>query len=219
MLPPDPNSPFRRFERSMVIDYEKWREGVGYDLDAIREASHEERQAIETLLLNRGARDWRDVEALATLDTAGARAALCKAKYSRDHDVAMAVAHYAPKFLSDDERTAAIVRALQNAQFYGGLSEALDEAEEHHPPAVIDALLRGTIERDGDVAVHFAALVMFLHGKADSSFDVTQRPFFLTFNTPDDDERTRAFHELCRKAGLDPEPYMRRLTVGEKTKQ
>jgi len=40
----------------MAIDYEKWREGVGYDLEAIREASHEERQAIEILLLNRGAR-------------------------------------------------------------------------------------------------------------------------------------------------------------------
>jgi len=194
----------------MVIDYEKWHDGVGYDLDAIREASQDERQAIEILLFNRGTRDWRDVEALAALDTAGARAALRQAKYSHDHDVAMAVARYAPDLLSDEEQTAVIVRALQSAQFYEGLSEALDQAEEHHPPAVIDALLRGTIERDGDVAVHFAALVLYLHGKADSSFDMSQRPFFLTFNTPDRDERMRAFRELCRKVGLDPELYMRR---------
>ena len=194
----------------MVIDYEKWHDGVGYDLDAIREASQDERQAIEILLFNRGTRDWRDVEALAALDTAGARAALRQAKHSRDHDVAMAVAHYAPDLLSDEEQTAVIVRALQSAQFYEGLSEALDQAEEHHPPAVIDALLRGTIERDGDVAVHFAALVLYLHGKADSSFDMAQRPVFLTFKTPDRDERMRAFRELCRKVGLDPEPYMRR---------
>lgn len=183
MLPPDPNSPLRRFERSMVIDYVKWHDGVGYDLDAIREASHDERQAIEILLFNRGIRDWRDVEALVALDTAAARVALRQAKHGRNHDVAMAVAHYAPNLLSDDERTAVIVRALQSAQFYEGLSEAVDQAEVHHPPAVIDALLRGTIERDGDVAVHFAALVLFLHGKADSSFDMAQRPFFLTFNT------------------------------------
>lgn len=194
----------------MVIDYEKWHDGVGYDLDAIREASQDERQAIEILLFNRGTRDWRDVEALAALDTAGARAALRQAKYSHEHDVAMAVARYAPDLLSDEEQTAAIVRALQSAQFYEGLSEALDQAEEHHPPAVIDALLRGMIERDGDVAVHFAALVLYLHGKADSSFDMAQRPFFLTFNTPDRDERMRAFRELCRKVGLDPELYMRR---------
>ena len=57
----------------MVIDYEKWHDGVGYDLDAIREASQDERQAIEILLFNRGTRDWRDVEALAALDTARAR--------------------------------------------------------------------------------------------------------------------------------------------------
>ena len=210
MLPPHPNSPLRRFERSMVIDYEKWHDGVGYDLDAIREASQDERQAIEILLFNRGTKDWRDVEALAALDTAGARAALRQAKYSHEHDVAMAVARYAPDLLSDEEQTAVIVRALQSAQFYEGLSEALDQAEEHHPPAVIDALLRGTMECDGDVAVHFAALVLYLHGKADSSFDMAQRPFFLTFNTPDRDERMRAFRELCRKVGLDPDLYMRR---------
>ena len=192
----------------MVIDYEKWHDGVGYDLDAIREASQDERQAIEILLFNRGTRDWRDVEALAALDTAGARAALRQAKHSRDHDVALAVARYAPDLLSVDERTAVIVRALQSAQFYEGLSEALDQADVHHPPAVIDALLRGTIERNDDAAVHFAALVLFLHGKADSPFDMAQRPFFLTFNTPDRDQRTRAFCELCRKVGLDPASYM-----------
>jgi hypothetical protein len=200
----------------MIIDYERWHDGGSYDLEAIRAASPEERRVIELLLLDRGTNDWRDVEALAELDTAGARAALRQAGYSREHDVAMAVAHYAPDLLTEDERTAAIVRALRGAQFYEGLSESLELAEAHHPPAVLEALLRGTIERTGDVAVHFAALVLFLHGKADSSFDMAQRPFILTFNTPDRDERAQAFRELCTKAALDPEPYLRGKAPSEK---
>ena len=202
------DSPLGRFERSMAIDYEKWHDGIGYDLDAIREASPDERKAIETLLVERGARDWRDVEALTVLNTAGTRALLERAKRSPDHEVALAVARYAPDVLSDDERTTSIVTALRSARFYGGLSEALDLAEVYHPRAVLDALVRATIEREGEVAVHCAALLMFLHGKADGPFDMAQRPFFLTFNTSDRRKRAEAFHELCVKIGLDPNSFV-----------
>lgn len=204
-----PDSPLGRFEQSLHIDYEKWHDGIGYDLDAIREASQEERAAIEASLLQQDLRDWRDVEALAVLDTPGARAALARAKHSRDQDVAIAVAQHAPHLLTDDELTEMIVTALQRAQFYGGLTRALDLAEIHHPPAVIDALWRGTLEREGDVAVHYAALLMFLHGKADTSFDMAQRPFFLTFNTENRGAREGAFRELCRMIGMDAERYLR----------
>lgn len=203
-----PDSPLRRFERSMRIDYEKWRDGIGYDLDAIREASSDERKAIEILLVERGARDWRDVEALAVLGTSGARAALGQAKRSHDHSVALSVARYAPGVLSEEERTAMVIGALKRAQFYEGLTQALELAEAHHPPAVIEALLQGTVHLEGDVAVHFAALLMFLHGKAKEPFEWIQRPFFLTFHTPDTHERARAFRELCKKIGRDPAPYL-----------
>src|SRR5690606_35695551 len=65
-----------RFRRSMAVDYEKWHDGVGYDLAALRAATARERQEIEALLLARGVRDWRDVEALAALDSDAARHAL-----------------------------------------------------------------------------------------------------------------------------------------------
>jgi hypothetical protein len=193
----------------MAIDYEKWYDGIGYDLHAIREASPDERKAIEALVVERGITGWRDVEALAALETTGARAALERAKRSGDHEVAMAVARYAPEVLAGDERTRMIVKALRQTKFYSGLSAALDQAEVHHPPAVIEALLHGTLEREGDVAVHFAALLMFLRGKASEPFDMAQRPFFLTFNTPDRVGREEAFRELCKLIGLDPEPYLR----------
>lgn len=206
-----PDSPLGRFEHSLHIDYGKWRDGIGYDLDAIQEASPEERAAIEVRLLQQGVQNWRVVEALAALDTPGALAALTQAKKSRNQDVAMAVAQYAPQLLTAAERTAMIVAALQRADFGDGLTQALDQAETHHPPAVIETLLRGTVERDGEVAVHYAALLMFLHGKAESSFDWAQRPFFLTFNTEDRHERAAAFRELCRMIGVDASRFLNRL--------
>jgi len=68
-----PVSPLQRFERSMVIDYEKWHDGIGYDLDALRLASETERKAIEQMLIGHSQRDWRDIEALAEIDTKTAR--------------------------------------------------------------------------------------------------------------------------------------------------
>ena len=38
------DSPLKRFEESMKIDYEKWHDGVGYDLEAIKSASPEQRK-------------------------------------------------------------------------------------------------------------------------------------------------------------------------------
>lgn len=204
-----PDSPLARFERSLSIDYEKWHDGIGYDLDAIRGASSEERAAIEARLLRSGVRDWRDVEALALLDTPAAHKALDRVKGSQRHELALAVARYAPHRLTEDERTKMLVAALQRARLYDGLTHALDLAEGHHPPAVIDALWRGALEREGEVAVHYAALLMFLHGKADTSFDWAQRPFFLTFHTEHRGEREAAFQELCRMVGVAAEPYLR----------
>lgn len=203
-----PDSPLARFERSLQIDYEKWHDGIGYDLDAIREASLEEGASIEDLLLKRGVRDWRDVEALAVLTSPRARDALRSAMASGDHEVALAVARHAPALLDKAEQVALIVRGLEQATFYGGLSQVLRQAEQCHPTPVIDALLRGVLGRDGEVAVQFAAMLMFLHGQAETSFDMDQRPFFLTFNTEDQTARTAAFCELCRKTGVEAQPYL-----------
>ncbi|MCC6539325.1 MAG: hypothetical protein IT162_17365, partial [Bryobacterales bacterium] len=65
-----------RFDASMNIDYEKWREGIGYDLQAIADASPREREHIEQKLLRNGIRGWRDVEALAAIGSPAAHAAL-----------------------------------------------------------------------------------------------------------------------------------------------
>jgi len=197
-----------KFQASMELNYERWKEGTSYDLDLLKGADREDRAAIEQLLVTRGVRDWRDVEALAALDSPRARSILCDtlAHGSREH--AVAVLHYAPQLVTEAERTATLVAALGETTFYAGLTQTLLEVQAHHPPAVIDALLRGVLGRGGGEAVHFAAMLLFLHGQANAAFDWDQRPYFLKFNTPDRAQRETMFRDLCARIGVTPETYL-----------
>jgi len=49
----------------MEMNYEKWHDGIGYDLDALEKMTPEELKSVETML--KGRSDWRDVEALAEI--------------------------------------------------------------------------------------------------------------------------------------------------------
>jgi hypothetical protein len=203
-LAADPQSILARFKASMEIDYEKWHDGSGYDLDLIKQANPAELKAIEELLIARRNSDWRDVEALAALDSPRAKEALRQAFRSGDTPVRMAVHSHAPKLMTEAERTASLVQALEQADTYGGLTQALLEVQSFHPPEVMTALWRGLMERDGGAACHFAAMLYFLHGKSTSAFDWNHRPFFLRFNTPDLAQREKAVRELCETLGADP---------------
>jgi len=72
-------TPLQRFKKSMQINYEKWHDGIGYDLEALKLASPEEQNVIEQILINHNPRDWRDIEALAKLNTKRAIEAIKKA--------------------------------------------------------------------------------------------------------------------------------------------
>jgi hypothetical protein len=64
-------------------------------------------------------------------------------------------------------------------------------------------MLRRIARDSGVAAVHFAALLLYLHGLASEPFDWEQRPFFLRFNSDDACDRRAAFVELCQKIGYD----------------
>ncbi len=141
----EPASVVERFRASMVIDYEKWHDGV---------------------------------EALAALA--------------------------APATLATPaQRIATLVAALEGAELYAGLGQALDQVADFHPPQIVAALLRGLLARDGATAVQFAAMLMFIHGKAPTSFDWDQRPFFPRSHTNDSVERAAACRELRATIGVD----------------
>ena len=198
-----------RFIESMKIDYEKWHDGVGYDLEALKEANNKEREAIERILVNRTPPDWRDIEALATLNTPRARSALKVAVLSGIHEVNMAVIRYAPELVNDQLKTKLIVEALKSASFYYGLRQTLDTVEKYHPKEVVRELFHGLLKREGEVAVHFAAMLFYIYGKAETSFDWEKRAFFLKFNTNKLSDRKIIFKEFCEKINVDYREYLK----------
>lgn len=201
-------TPIRRFENSMLMDYEKWHDGIGYDLDALRAMSPAEKKSAEATMIRRGVRDWRDIEALVCFATPEARAAIKAAIDHPNIEVRNAVLRYAPELVGDSVRTDSLVKGLETASFFGGLSETLDQVAEFHPPLIVETLLRGVLRRDGTVAVHFAATLYYIHGLSPEPFDMAQRPFFLRFNTDDRKERETVFRELCEKIGVDASLYL-----------
>lgn len=202
-----PDSAVSRFARSMIIDSDKGRDGVGYDIETLRAATPEERTGIEALLLRHGIQDWRDIEAYAALGTTRTIDKLIEAARRPDPLSQIRIAQYAPDLIPAADYSRSLVRAIRTAAPYEGLTEVLLAIENFHPPEVIDALFEEAAHADGGTAMSIAALLLFLHGKAESAFDWNQRPFLLRFSTNNREERTAAIRELCDRIGrphLDP---------------
>ncbi len=72
---------------------------------------------------------------------------LRNALHHKDHAVVMAILEYAPQLVSSGERTAFLIAALQSADFYHGLTQALQEVEQYHPPVIIETLLGCLLDR------------------------------------------------------------------------
>jgi hypothetical protein len=194
-----PSPEYQRFLDSMIVGYEQWHDGDGYGLEALAALSPEERGSAETVLIAHLATkaDWRDVEALASLGTAGAMAAVKAAtkhgnREVRDHALEIMAAagpEQAGPGLEED-----IVRAVERG--------ALDLAESHPTPRVKRALLDCARLADPTTRVNAAAMLMYLCGKAEEAFDWNQRPFFLRFGTEDNQELRAAWMELRERTGV-----------------
>jgi len=198
----------RRFERSMILDFDKWHDGAGYDLAALRAMPMREKSMIEARLIQRGARDWRDLEALAVLDTPQARDVLVGAMDSSNPEVRNTVTRCAPHLISESVRTASLVRGLETANFFGGLAQVLEQVASFHPPLVVEALLRGALDRAGAVAVHFAAMLLYVCGQSKEPFDPELRLVFLEFESDLRGDREKAFRDLCRRIGVEAAGYL-----------
>ena len=200
---------FTRFMASTDIDYEKWHDGVGYDLDALGQLQGAERAEIQRWLLDRAGNDWRDIEGLLALGSDTARAAvveqLRRGKLEQRLNAARRLADD-PTLRPDVE--AAVTAGLEQATLFDGLTAALDVATELRTPPLVAALFRACLRDEGEAAVHAAARLAFIHGKASDEFDWDLRPLFLRFNTKVRAEREAAFRDLCTLCGVDPAPYL-----------
>ncbi|MEQ1693124.1 MAG: hypothetical protein ABMA00_17675, partial [Gemmatimonas sp.] len=192
---------WRRFVESKQIDYDRWKEGIGFDLEALASMSSESRRLVEAQLTPPSG--WRDVEALAALDTPTARETLRRAVRAEDIEVRLAVLSRAPALIDDNTRTETILSALTDAGPFAGRTETLDLVMEFHPPVVVQALFVGLLRATGEMAYHFAATLTAIHGVVDSRYDWSLRPMYLAFNTDDASARRDAFLTLCSTIGID----------------
>ena len=190
---------YQRFLESTVIDYEKWHDGVGYDLTALDDMTAAERERVLEQMLGR-AIEWRELEVLEKLASPRAWKAI-EDTFRGDGDIdtrlAAAVALERGRRLDIpmDEVVAEAILALRKIE--GGLTRALLLAERYPTEQVKRALLRAS-ERKTEAAIHCAALLCYLTGKAAEAFDWNLRPLFLRL-VPGNDEadRNAAYRELC----------------------
>ncbi|MGV3707957.1 MAG: hypothetical protein ACO1Q7_03885 [Gemmatimonas sp.] len=200
------SSAFDRFTASRDINYERWKEGEGYDLEALREIPASSQAGIVSSLIP--PRDWRDVEALIVIDSSPAHDALRAAAADGSIDIRLAVMERAPEYFTEQQRVDTLVAAIQTAVVFGGLTQALDMVEEFHPPAVQQAMFDALVRREGDVAYHLATSLAVIHGKISSRYDWTLRQKLLEFNTTDSHARVRALLDFCTLLDIDSKPEL-----------
>lgn len=193
----------KRFLDSLEMNYEKWHDGIGYDLDSLDEMAERDKDEVVDILSNNVLPEpWRTFEALEHIGTPKGLSIINRNLRHSSLDVRIAASRFAEG--AEKEREQILIEALEKSEFYEGLTQALDQIESFHPQGVIDALLRGLLARGDSTAVNFAGMLLYLYGKAESSFDWDRRPLFLRFASSNLDERKKAFAELCGIIGIDP---------------
>lgn len=190
-LPPkNPSPAYTRFRASMVIDYDKWRDGEPYDIAALSDVTAEERDLLTDEIIERGSLDWRDVEALRALGTPKALRRVGKAAETQTDGGGIEA------FMDEIRREGWTARIEQRfidkleraASMTGALDRLYDIAEEHQTPAVMKQLMRNArVSSDPTVRYSMGAFLLYLTGHVDSRyvFDTDHRPHLLDLNSDD----------------------------------
>jgi hypothetical protein len=189
-LPPrNPSPAYQRFKRSMMIDYDSWRDGTPYDVAALADVTEEERDLLTEELSEKGTLDWRDVEALRALATPKALKRLGKAAEAQtDGGGIEAFMDEVAQGWTPDIETRFIDKLERVQSMTGALDRLYDIAEAHPTPAVIAQVLRNArIHSDPVVRYSMGAFLVELTGHADTrhTMDEAIRPHLLDLNCAD----------------------------------
>lgn len=196
----------KKFAESMKIGYMEWHDGVGYDLESLKQISGDELKQVESVLISMIERDWRDVEALAEIDSEEALLALKSTINSKNLEVRVrAVEKLTQKgALNKTEVEMFLVKTIPAVPF-NCQEFILQLASQYPTPAVKRTLLWCTLYGNDDIRHYAAALIYHLYGITTSSFDVNYRTFFFRFRDKNLLNRKLAYDELCDKIQVDPQ--------------
>src|SRR5262245_10972378 len=174
---PDFSEAYKTFVASMNIGVDEWRDGIGYNLDALQKVTASERKGLVRILSERleANPDWREIEALAAIGTAPAKAAIRRALKHADGATQLHAAEKLAELGEPADMESTIIEALRTTTAMAGLSKAIDMAEEHPSPRIQETLLDLALNGDEHQRVHCAALALYLGGKAKEAFDWDHR--------------------------------------------
>lgn len=189
-LPPrNPSPSYQRFKRSMMIDYDAWRDGTPYDVAALADVTEAERDLLTEDLSEKGTLDWRDVEALRALATPKALKRLGKAAETQtDGGGIDAFMDEVAQGWTSNIETRFIDKLERVQSMTGALDRLYDIAEAHPTPAVIAQLLRNArIHSDPVVRYSMGAFLVELTGHADTRHTMNEaiRTHLLDLNSAD----------------------------------
>jgi hypothetical protein len=194
---------YQRFLESLKIDYGKWLDETGYDLDALRELTAEEQKSIEASLFERGIQNWRDIEALDVIGSDRSVEAIRQGLTNTDLDIQVASARSlrARGLLTNDDIETMLVELLKKCDYHSFLS--IRRLIQDYPTAAVrQMLLWNTLYGDPIARRPTADFIYFLYGLSASpaysdhgTGGFTSKLLWL---------RKRAFLKLCRAIGEDP---------------
>lgn len=189
-----------RFLKSMDIGYEQWHDGIGYDLEALDQLSDSEKKFAEGRLIPRASNDWRDLEALDRLGTPAAIKAILNVRKANEPEIRLRAHQVGPE-PTNIEWERAILKSLETAEIFSGLTNVLDCAIEQPSDAVVEKLWAKVRDPASGVAYHCAAALCCIAGKLDSMYDDKYRKLFLRLVGPQSEDRELAVKELESKLG------------------
>lgn len=196
---------YQTFLDSMIMDFHKWHDGIGYDLKTLEQMEPQERDSIEDLLIEnlKQAGNWRDVEALVALGTTKAFIEVDKARFHNNAQVR----NYALKIIINTRKSKdttvkdmagleqQVIEAVENGHF---------QMAESMPTLRVKKALLNSVRKSSDsvIRVNGAAFLLYICGKTSKPFDWDQRPFFLRFSRDNPEELQQAWEELRKRTGL-----------------
>lgn len=205
-----PSDAYETFKKSMVIGYDEWHDGVGYDLEAFDAMRPDEREKVVAGLRekSKGDLDWREMEVLGRENSTASFDRL------RDELIGGSVEHRAQaldEINSMGRMTPSVfdhklAELLDDVTDEDGVTQTLLLVGEEPGPKTKAALERGMRERP-DVALHFASQMLDLAGLSDdmAAFDPKFRPTLLKLlpDEPDDVREAAVKQVLAWLEGVD----------------
>ncbi|MRR29852.1 hypothetical protein EG834_05935, partial [bacterium] len=149
-----------RYLQSMKIGFIEWHDGIGYDLDALKEFSPAELRYIEGLHISRKDADWRDTEALAALRTPAALQALKDSLNSPNYDCRLFAVRYLKEMNILDQVDQVVTSTLPLTKIGEGLSLALALARDYPSEAIKHIVLWCCLNGNESIRVHCAAMAL-----------------------------------------------------------